>query len=335
MFSADVNGDSLEEVANAYQELDSQVSIANVDRDQLDTAKLLSEGLPSADDFCTQTKRSERLRIKNQKGNSNFSSYSEEFVYNLDELNWGPPEECRSKVNSWSNTGAAVVERRLIKGKHTKTPEPKGVSGVSSSKKRQQKEEYERKQNKLTQKRIDLLFQRKEIGSASTSFSDEDTEVYFKSRGVSELDAFTHSDDIREYGSDLESYTQPRSTLRKQIKPAVETDSLTTNIVESALTSAARMARNTEELEREMELPTGNLDSPLLVKHWDGLLDRMQKMIKEEFTSQNKKREEDMKKVVQQTVQQELSSTKTQLKMCQVQLNEVIGITVRQSQEIA
>ena len=135
------------------------------------------------------SKRSERLRIKSAKG-SVFSTHGKEFVYDLGDLD--PPTEInpsavdgRPRAGSWSagtSGGAAIVERRLQK---SKTPSKLVDPTTPKTTKSEESGAFKRRQKKLKQKRIDLLFLQQrdnpfDVENDGYREIEEDKEVYFK-----------------------------------------------------------------------------------------------------------------------------------------------------------
>ena len=82
-----------------------------------------SSGNESIEDPCKTpvAKRSARLRIKSQKGASPYAHHDQQYVYDYGALDLsdssGDNLEIRPRSSSWSNAGAAVVERRLNRKK--------------------------------------------------------------------------------------------------------------------------------------------------------------------------------------------------------------------------
>ena len=143
-------------------------------------------------------KRSERLRIKSERGKKNYSKHGEEFVYDFGEFAWDPEGESLQSEeetagtsstlpSAWSKTAgaAAVVERRV----NISTP-PKGQRKSNRSAKKSKFKsglDYKHAQQKLRQKRIDILFtkQTQQIPHPSSQEeSEEETEVYLSQKTV-------------------------------------------------------------------------------------------------------------------------------------------------------
>ena len=114
------------------------------------------------------------------------------------------------------------------------------------------------------------------------------------------------------YGSDYTSVTGGESGQERGF----------INQCESVLvnSSTTTMAAENKESSIFDDIPD---DEPVNMKHWKLMMGELKKMLKSET-----------KVEVKTQLDAELKSTKTELKICQVQLNEVTGVTIRQDQEL-
>ena len=342
------------------------------------------------------SKRSERLRIKSQRGDTYYTKHGDEFVYDFGQLAWDPEGESlhseeetqisknpsnKIRSSSWSNvTGAAaVVERRL----KLQTP-TKGKQFVKGNRKCQN---LKQTQDRYRQKRIDLWFSQKALNQNQSESSDEESEeeleVYLKQpqqqgaksklpcednrqievytqkeqlQGVPETlskqtgepdvciedNTIVYSEDsvnakppLLDYGSDFESFTTPKAGENEYLNQNLQ-DQSSVQEDERQNTQLNAMAAK----DPSTPLSLGEDDEPLTVKHWAMLLEQMKQTVKVEVDKlcleNNKVLQTSVNTVstAQDTLKNDFVAMKLELKLCQVQLNEVVGVTVRQGQEL-
>ena len=343
-------------------------------------------------------KRSERLRIKSARGGEPYSYLGDEFVYdynfeehkddntfsssvkkhtgslqstvesvNVGEVTSGTNKETgtvvRPRSSSWSNVkkSVAVVERRLRKAVTPKATK-KSSNRIQDKVDPKPSEDFAKCQRGLSQRRIDLLFQRKSLTTAyNNTDSEEETEVYLKGEVVdtSAIDKFllselqgsdtaaktivtdgalsapqgaTSTHYLYQYNSDFESVTSEANKSKESSPPSLQAISALSSVVQTG---------NSVTLQKESKMGEG---APATVEDMKRLLDNMKESLRIELksdmenmtTANNVKVNEDIKNATTKTesLERELNNTKTELKLCQIQLKEVIGVSVRQDQEI-
>ena len=198
------------------------------------------------------------------------------------------------------------------------------------------------KQNKLTQKRIDLLFANRD--------SDQEEEISFKVQNKQGHQGEVVQRSVNSPGSLLGGGLQPEKVLNATskgvpTKPMTEVEVLTSeedqlvtansNLIgygsdfdspplqhKRAGTNTISSAQRVENSSMMGDSSQKDPNAPASLSDIKVLLDQLKNDIIQD---------QDMKR---QKMETELSTTKLQLKLCQVQLNEVIGITIRQDQEI-
>ena len=169
-------------------------------------------------------------------------------------------------------------------------------------------------------------FDAQAVNSPVTADSDdvifEDSEVFFKE--VSKVPRDNNNEEITDYGSDYESVCDSMAG-QEGINVCQSQGIVTSEEMENA-----NWRSEMEKLIQENE------DAPLSVKHWKLMMDQLKEIVHTQVQEENKIINEQVKTIGDNQVSnnEELSKCKTQLKVCQMQLNEVIGVMIRQEQMI-
>ena len=161
--------------------------------------------------------------------------------------------------------------------------------------------------------------------AASVNAVTVDSEVCFNlpTSGSNRLDC----NYLDEYGSDDESCASQDNRMSTNIDIRKGVDNGGNHTEETAEEKQDRA---------EMEKLLENEEAPLSVKHWKLMLQQMKDTFRSQVHEETKNLRTSVKNVEdkQVTHETEMSKIQSQLKVCQVQLKEVIGVTIRQDQII-
>ena len=314
----------------------------------------------------------QRIRNRSAKG---VEVKHPDFIYNWEEESG--KFEFRSRANSWSSNGAAVVELRK------KVKEPRGKSSSRG-------ECDARVETKWRQQKINTVFQDVDVNAKAnvvklqrTSTSNNltsDEEVVFKVKSINRklganaketgvdnnnIDSINIVDKrdnvfLSQYGSDFNTYVDCNSSdiaiqgvgsdtqtlqvcgnISQEVRSATHCTT-TVGVVDSSGPTKGKMSKPKEAVDPADMVMEG--------KKWDEFLSAMKdqlaesvkeavKEIKSELVNDTTKLQENITKVEgevsgieikNKTLEAELNKTKTDLKTCQLWLNEVVGVVTCQ-----
>ena len=279
--------------------------------------------------FKRPTVESYNTRLRSRSGrkfrNPDFV-YEEALQCNSDVEGPKYPEEeeenIRRRSSSWSGSlKAAVVERKVKrKGKQSvrSNQETETVTPNTQISKSDAKNKFKEKQLQLSQQRLDLWF------PANTGVADNRNQQLNPSASVNHIkaNAAAREDNfLVKYGSDYDSIVNTANAGYLN-----DSDS-NLNSTTSVVTAMAGQGKNPEAGEKgkiyedEWRTALENMKVEL-----QGSIDNVRSDLTESINSLKTKKE---------TLQRDLKDAQRQLKVCQLQLNEVSGVSVKQDQQLS